>query len=282
MRNNIKCKLCQKFTFITNNKCEMCQATIIQNDYMGKQLKSAQNYNYFIKEIIERSGLEEYIVKKIIELNLIDQFFYKQVEFCAGKTCVTLQMNSVAVSYENNLPVFFIDKYIKINQKSIPFIFFKYKEYDTDYNLFEAKREVLSNALNRPILSSTSNKEILISIFSGMSNNSSLNLLIDYSEEMILPYDLELLNDNEQLEFYKDLKEQTQNECLNFSFINNKRYLSLKLEINELYSLDRIMNEIRFQINDLYKKNKVHRDLLKEKNKKYFERVLLEKELISF
>lgn len=102
--------------------------------------------------------------------------------------------------------------------------------------------------------------------------------LIEFDIQECMPYDIDLLNNTERQDLQKNIKPYLY-KC---EHIEGKGYFKKQLIIKKDKDLSIIYQEIEAQIESFKKEVNEEKIKLKEENKKYFERPLLQKEIQEF
>lgn len=276
--NTIECQLClyKNSLSVINKECEKCKATILYNKNISnqKELSHLEHYKRLINELSLKVGLEESIIKKMIDLNLFDDFKTKKEINISGINYGQESQGLKIVDYPNNIVIIFISKNLcKISKKSALQIFLNYNIHDNNYYL---KNESI------PYLYSKIDNTKFLTANKNFTYDNSLYLLIKYEIQELSPYPIEWLNDEEKLLLSENIDFST---IKKISIKEEKETINcfgFYLSINEEDELETIYLSIEDQINKLEKYYNQIKVYLKEKNKFYFKRALLEREIQNF
>ncbi len=154
-------------------------------------------------------------------------------------------------------------------EKEIHYIFAKFLEINPNFNI-----TIRCNSFSSAVY--LVNKDILINLT--RTYKPTILFFVELNVNDIIPYDINLLNDIEKSKLQKNIL-----PCLyKCEDLNENRYFKKKLDIENKDDLSIIYQKIAIQIDNFKKEIQEENIKLKEDNKKYFERALVELELKEF
>ena len=259
----IYCIFC-KSTLIKNNKCKNCNAFIFKTKKINnnKDIISSDKYNIFFNLLKNNTKIDDNILILLIELNLIGKIMTAFIDFD-----------------KNDNPIFYIENkssfHINYNYKeSKEYVFVEYLIKNPEF-----KKSTIDKRIK--FIKKDKDKDIVL-IFNIYRDfdKSEISIYFDFNRDYVYPYDLNLLNSEEKKELNKNIE--------NKLFINNQSCYIYE-NYGKIYSEEIIFNfnNINYhilseRINQYYEKINQVLTLIKEDNKKFFERSLLELELKNF
>lgn len=228
------------------------------------------NKDSFLNELHLRTSIDLKILDNLFELCLINDIFE-----------ITEENKSSNLFFNTTTKTYFIpfSLTLKTNyQNSLQYIFASYPTINNDYHV----PHKYLNKFHELFLFNNKDKDVMLSLSCFENGNVFFDILLEYDEYNNIPYDIDLLNDSEKQEFIDELEEQKyyfDAEIINSDGI---RYYSLTINLYLDQSLPTIYLDINKQINNTIEKYRKHTQLLKEENKRFFERALLEIEMKEF
>lgn len=262
---NINCEICNKQTTIKNNKCKYCQCSIFINNVDDSI--DDNKYDKIINDVSNKSGIDKYIIKKMIKFGLLRTFRIKKESTDPTKVMI-ISLPAIRFLNTENTIVTFVSKEINIQKnESAAYLFFKYKEMN--------KNTYFKNE-DKPYIYFKDNENIL-SIKIIFMSSEKLDLLIKYKLEDYCKYPICWLKEEEKI----NLKKHIDNEFDLFS-IDDQEYIRYHLNITNNEDLDIILNDISIKMQEKMDYNQDKKSAIKKTTIRYFERVLLEKQMQDF
>lgn len=256
------CYFCNNKLFL-DNQCQHCKSIKLVTEKINSNfdIQSSDKFELLLTLLHSKTNIHKDILSNLICLNFISKIM------------------NVFVEYYNNSPIFYIseDLSIKDNYQQIPeFIFASYPLYDTNY-------QVLNNFIkkdDKPLLFSNSNSKYhSILHLCEMNHIYFIEILLQFVDDLIIPYDISLLNEKELERLTLSLEIERNTYCT----YNLDKYSYCVLPILDLsYFTTNINQDIELNIKNMT----TYYDLLisqsLNKHQKIFERALVEKELNGF
>lgn len=279
---NIECKFCNYINdlYVINKHCENCKATILYNKKSGTNLMNSEYYQRLIEELSSKLNIEKNITKKMIDFRLFEDFKMKAED---GSNNIHLVQGFIVVLYPEGDSFIFISKELhKENNNSIISVFLNYIEYNNDYFF---KEELL------PYLFSKEKVGRFLTVKKDLNKTySDLLFLIEYKFKDFSPYPIEWLNEEEKLNLIKNVQnnfnhKKYKNKIKSIHFEHSNKYINccgFQLNINKDENLETIYSSIKNQIKIFENDYDDLKMKLKEENKFYFQRSLLEREIGNF
>lgn len=228
------------------------------------------DYQLFIQKLSEITLINHLILNNLFKLCLINDIF----EIQENNKPSNLFFDTTTKIYSIPFSLTLKNNY----QNSLQYIFASYPTINNDYHV---PHEYL-NKFQELFLFNNKDKDVMLSLSCFENGNIFFDILLEYDEYNNIPYDIDLLNDSEKQELIDELEEQKyyfDAEIINSDGI---RYYSLTINLYLDQSLQTIYLDINKQIKNTIEKYRKHTQLLKEENKRFFERALLEIEMKEF
>lgn len=214
-------------------------------------------YQQFLNSISKKTSLN----KKVVDVLYLTEGINKLFNI---KAIYHIKNNCFYTTWKIPENIKYIDNY----KKNIYYIFANFLEINSNYNF------VIKNNHFEDIY--LTNKNILIYL-SQTHFETEILCLIEFNIQDTYPYDIDLLNTIEK----SSLKENMSTFLYKCKEMENKQYFKKILNIKE-EDICNIYQKIDIQIEKFKKESEEEIITLKENNKKYFERALLELELKEF
>lgn len=222
------------------------------------------DYDLFIHELFHRTIIKKSILNNLFNLNLLNKIVHKQDE--------------LFTSFINSNNNFFIPKDLLIEKnykKSIEYLYANYLD-KSNFNIIRSNRSYISNKDNTIIL--------CLNYPTYNFLKPQLLLFIKYVKQDLIPYNTDLLN-NEEFQLLNqhilNIREKHFKKN-NEPFLNNMFFLIFNIDIDLNDTIDNSIQQIDNQINIKYNEYINLTNILKEENKKFFERALLEEQMKTF
>lgn len=266
--NKIECKLCNKETIIVDNKCQHCDCSI----FIGRNIENIEqieNYNLIIEDISIKAKIEKEIVEKLFRLSLISTFV-KKIDVYNHSNKNAVYLPAIRFHFENDTLLIFIEKYIsKKNEYSNAYLYFK-------YNLININTYL--NEYQQIYMHFKNNENIILSLREDTISNEILGFNIKFNLQDYCLHPLEWLNREEKINLKRNI-----NTFFKIYSINDEEYIRyiINLDLNK-EKVENLLNDIDVKITEFIDLNNLEKEKIKEINLKYFERVLLEKEIKNF
>lgn len=247
---------------IQNGYCIDCETTVVSIQLIENEpLKNTLNYKKLFNTIKEKCNLNKEILNNLLNFDLI-------TDICDIK--IDKDSNKVHHYFIKNKIVF------KRNyKKRESYIYSSFPLYNKDFEVRD-KSIYLENCIFHKNL-----EKIIFDIKkNNLSEDYYLYLLIKFNKNELIPYDINLLNKEEEIKLTKLINFQKLNLSLNVSVDRN--YLLFFININKEKDIISIQKKIESEIIEIYDFFENKKNEYKENNKSIFERALLENEIISF
>lgn len=266
--NKIECKLCNKETIIVDNKCQHCYCSIFIGNNI-ENIEEIENYNLIIEDISIKTKMEKEIVEKLFRFSLISTFV-KKIDVCLNSNKNFVYLPAIRFYSENNKLVIFIEKYIsKKNEYSNSYLYFKYNL--TNINTY-------LNEYQKIYMHFKNNENIILSLREDTLSNEILGFNIKFNLQDYCLHPIEWLNKEEKINLKRNI-----NNFFKIYLIHDEEYVRhiINLDLNK-EKIENLLNDIDIKITEFIDLNNLEKEKMKEINLKYFERVLLEKEIKNF
>jgi len=225
--------------------------------------KYISDYGYVLDSLESKLNIDKKVIHNLIELK---EYFYS--------------INDLKIVKNKNVDIYVIGNNCKLNEraeKEKSYILANYLLYDNNFSIKKDHQETynqenyLCNKNNKFNILLKENKEL-----------NKIELLIELKKDLLIPYDVEILNENEQykLKYIKVLQELNLYEYIVKR--NGNRYALFLIEIiyekSLMQNIQSMYNQIKLIYSDF--ENKVNK--YTEDNKLIFQRALTEIQIKDF
>lgn len=220
-------------------------------------------YPQLIKNISRRTDIKEKIIYNLLKMDLINLIM--NIELKTKKNVTLIEVPEKII--------------LKDNYKTL--CYYVIANFNIYYPEYTLKNEYIDSILYNK------EKKSIINLNHTYFGNL-FNISFDYQLNDVLPYDINLLNNEEIKELKKELSQyekklpRYKNQLMYVYTKENKKQISYNLSLIFSDNMDNNINLINKEIKDL---NDYYNNLIenfKEKAKKYFKRALLEIEMNNF
>ncbi len=227
----------------------------------NKSIIEHPDYNNLLDKIHKYYKIDKDIISVLLELHLFQNI--SNINF------KNIDGNLLYIIPENPK--------LNLNYRNSPsYIFATYSIYNKEFKIKNKKRNYL-------LLSEEEKLKIVIEL-DLVSFDSDIYCNIEFNENYLIPYDINLLTSTEKNELKQSInyQEGKLSEQLTDYAIDNSLYFRFQLAIYDNPTLIGMHNEIKIQTEECYDYYISLLNEFKEYNKKFFERALLELELKNF
>lgn len=231
----------------------------LKNVDYNKSLSESDNYQFLLNTLHNIFEFNKDIISNLLELNLIEHISNIKVLYLRDE---------IEYNFPNTV------KLINNYENCLPYIFASYSLFDNNFKI--------KNKKNSCILINEKNESYLELFYSFGAFYIYYKIKLDTN--LLIPYDINLLNKNEIDSLDNSIKKQTEKLITNnkHSFLNGHYYLYVVLVIHEDIHFNDITEYIKMSIENHYSNYLSSLNTLKKSNEIFFERPLLDSEIQRF